>query len=296
MEQGAEVIEYTDPGCSWAWGAEGRLRLLWWRYGHAVRWRRVLGGLVGDLANYLGEYDPVAVAPGFADYWRGVSTHTGMPYPARLQWMYASTEPAGIAVKAAHRQGEAVAGRVLRRLREATFVDGRPPDTAERIGAAVAGVPGLDSTALLRDCERSEVRAAFRADWAETRDPNDDVRSLVDDREGGGAARESEGHLRYVFPTVIMRGPGGERTVAGWQPPTAYAEALAAVAPDAVRAPRPDPSPAEVFATWPTAAPAELRLLCGDDAVPPGGTVRVDTGGGAFWLTEVEAARRGLVA
>ena len=28
-----EVIEYTDPVCSWAWGSEPKLRLLRWRHG-----------------------------------------------------------------------------------------------------------------------------------------------------------------------------------------------------------------------------------------------------------------------
>ena len=47
----AEVTEYTDPICSWAWGTEPKLRLLQWRPGHRLSWRVAMGGLVGDAAN-----------------------------------------------------------------------------------------------------------------------------------------------------------------------------------------------------------------------------------------------------
>lgn len=44
----AEVVEYTDPICSWAWGTEPKLRLLQWRFASRMRWRVVLGGLVHE--------------------------------------------------------------------------------------------------------------------------------------------------------------------------------------------------------------------------------------------------------
>jgi len=144
-----EVVEYTDPGCSWAWGSEPKLRLLRWRFGDRLRWRRVLGGLIGDMRNYLDGFDAVQAAPGFSRYWAHVAATTGMPYPAGLSWMYRSTEPACLAAKAAELQGADVAERVLRRLREATFVFGEPPDTPERIRTALRGVPALDLGTML---------------------------------------------------------------------------------------------------------------------------------------------------
>ena len=122
-----EVVEYTDPGCSWAWGSEPKLRLLRWRFGDRLRWRRVLGGLIGDMRNYLDGFDAVQAAPGFSRYWAHVAATTGMPYPAGLSWMYRSTEPACLAAKAAELQSADVAERVLRRLREEfgdLFLDG----------------------------------------------------------------------------------------------------------------------------------------------------------------------------
>ena len=116
-----EVIEFTDPGCSWAWGSEPKLRRLRWRHGDRLGWRSVMGGLVGDMRHYLEAFDPIAAAPGFARYWANVGATTGMPWPVRLARMYDSTEPACLAVKAAGMQGDAVAARALRRLREATL-------------------------------------------------------------------------------------------------------------------------------------------------------------------------------
>jgi protein-disulfide isomerase-like protein with CxxC motif len=289
----AEVVEYTDPGCSWAWGSEPKLRLLRWRFGDRLRWRRVMGGLFGDLHNVNPDFDPVALAPHFAQYWGAVAERTGMPYPARLQWVYRSTEPACRAVKAAERQGADAADEVLRRLREATFVFGEPPDTPERIRAGLRGARGVDLDRLARDLDHPAVSEAFRADWAETREPNDYVQTLEDEGEGGGTAKHTEGHWRYVFPTVIVRGPEGERTVAGWKPYETYVDALEAAAPGVTADPRPDPTPEEVLAETGTAAARELELLCGG-AGPPAEAVDCNFGGGRFWLTRQMAAARDL--
>ena len=289
-----EVVEFTDPGCSWAWGSEPKFRLLRWRHGGRLCWRRVMGGLVGDMRNYIEAFDPVAAAPGFSAYWARVAAATGMPFPARLGRMYRSTEPACRAVKAAELQGPELADRVLRRLREQTFVFGEPADDLERIAAAVADVPDLDVARLIAEWRSPQVAAAFTGDWVETRAPNAYVRSLEDEGEGGGRAKQTEGHWRYVFPTVVFRGPAGERTVPGWKPYERYEEALEAVTPGATRDPRPDPTLAEAFAAWPALAEKELGVLCGAGARPPANIVAFDAGGGTYWLTAAEARARGL--
>ena len=289
-----EVVEYTDPGCSWAWGSEPKLRLLRWRFGDRLRWRRVLGGLIGDMRNYLDGFDAVQAAPGFSRYWAHVAATTGMPYPAGLSWMYRSTEPACLAAKAAELQGADVAERVLRRLREATFVFGEPPDTPERIRTALRGVPALDLERLGVDSSSPRVRDAFRADWEEARAPNAYALSLEEDGEGSGRAKESEGHRRYVFPTVIFRGPEGERTVPGWKPYERYEEALVAVAAGPLRDPRPAPTPMEAFATWAALAATELEVVCGPGASAPPGVITCDRGGGLYWLSPDEAETRGI--
>lgn len=289
-----EVVEFTDPGCSWAWGTEPKLRLLRWRHGDRFRWRTVLGGLIGDMENYVEGFDPVRNARSRVRYWREVWEHTRMTYPASLEWMYRSTEPAGKAVKAAEQQGPDVAARVLRRLREQTFVFGRPPDTTDLILEAVRGVDGLDAARLATELRSEVTEKAFREDWEETRRPNDYVMTLEGDRPGIGRAKQTEGHWRFVFPTIVFRGPAGEATVPGWCPYEEYEAAIETALPGTTADPRPDPAPDDVFTTWPTATERELEVLCGEGAGPPSGVVAHDWGEGLFYLTATEASARGL--
>lgn len=289
-----DVVEFTDPGCSWAWGTEPKLRLLRHRFGGRLRWRRVLGGLIGDMNNYVEDFDPVRGAKSQIRYWRDVYEHTRMTYPAGLEWMYSSTEPAGKAVKAAELQSDEVGGRVLRRLRESVFVFGRPADTPQRILEAVGGVEGLDLDRFAADLGSPESEKAFREDWEETRRPNEYVMKLEGDRPGIGRAKRTEGHWRFVFPTLVFRGPAGEATVPGWCPYERYEEAMEEVAPGVTADPPPDPTPADVFGAWPTATARELEVLCGPGASPPEGIVTYDWGEGSFFLTAREARSRGI--
>lgn len=289
-----QITEFTDPGCSWAWGTEPKLRLLRWRFGDKLRWRRVLGGLIGDMNNYVPDFDPVRGARSQIRYWRTVYEHTGMTYPGRLQWMYGSTEPAGKAVKAAELQSDDVAGRVLRRLREATFVYGTPPDTTGRILDAVRGVEGLDLERFEIELRSEIVEKAFGEDWEETRRPNEYVMTLEGDRPGIGRAKHTEGHWRFVFPTLIFRGPGGEATVPGWCPYEEYEAAMEAASAGSTSSPMRAPTPEELFVTWPTASAKELEVLCGPGAAPPSGVASYDWGDGLFYLTETEARTRAI--
>ena len=289
-----EVVEFTDPGCSWAWGTEPKLRLLRWRYGVRLRWRRVLGGLIGDMNSYIEDFDPVRAAKRYVSYWREVYKHTQMTYPAHLKWMYSSTEPAGKAVKAAELQSEAVAGRVLRRLREQTFVFGRPPDNTERILDALHGVADLDLDRLDVDLSSEIVEKSFQEDWEETRRPNQHVMTLEGDWPGIGRAKQTEGHWRFVFPTLIFRGADREATVPGWCAYDDYEGAMEQVAPGSTDERRADPNPDEVFEAWGSASAKELEVLCGSGAPPPRDVVAHDWGDGLFYLTRAEAEARNL--
>src|SRR5688500_20322890 len=102
--EGIEVVEFTDPGCSWAWGTEPKLRLLAWRFGDRLRWRRVLGGLIGDMNNYVDDFDPVRAAERYIPYWRSVYERTHTTYPTRLKWMCAAPGTGGRAVEGPGRE------------------------------------------------------------------------------------------------------------------------------------------------------------------------------------------------
>ncbi len=130
-----EVTEFTDPGCVWSWSSEPKLRRLRRQYGDRVAWRRVFGIQIDDVKLSFPDRDPVDGAEEWRADWLAVAAHSGAPITPRLEWMHASTWPASRAAKAAEAQGDEVAEAVLRRLREAVFVDGRPADNPERIAA-----------------------------------------------------------------------------------------------------------------------------------------------------------------
>ena len=224
-----DIVEYTDPACPWAWGSEPKFRGLRAELGRsAVRWRRVFGILFDE-----GEPpapDPAAEAKWYLAELEEISGHTGAPWPKRLLWVTASSWPASLAAKAAEQQGPEIADAVLDRLRETTFVDGEPADTPERVIAALRGrVPGLDLDALASAAAGEQVRAAVRADWAETRRPCTEVMTLATPGRHPGRAKplgeDPEDGFRYALPTLIFEGPGGRAVVPGWRPLEEYLDA-----------------------------------------------------------------------
>ncbi|WP_236791499.1 DsbA family protein [Amycolatopsis sp. GM8] len=273
-----EVVEYTDPACPWAWGSEPKFRRL--RLATAplgVRWRRVFGILfdTGDDP----PPDPDAEAAWYADFVAGISAHTGAPHAAKLAWLTRTSWPASMAAKAAEAQGEQVADRVLRRLRETTFVAGRPADSVHSVLTAVRTVPGLDVDRLARDLPEREE--AVRRDWAETREPCAEVRRL--DRPGphSGRAKEVSGHLRYALPTLIFRGDRGRRVVPGWRPLTEYLTAIEEVTGETPREVR--LTAEEALHRFGSLTGPELELLTGDRK-PPSQAVSVPANNGPLWI------------
>jgi protein-disulfide isomerase-like protein with CxxC motif len=291
-----QAVEFTDPMCSWAWGTEPKSRRLRWQYGDRIELRRVFVGIFspGWEAPLLTEEGKQHPAAGMyyrpEEYFAVVTETTGAPYASpQHRPVHNSEDPCRVAI-AARAQGADVAERVLRRLRESLFVHGRPADTVERALEAVAGVPGLDAARLAKDAVDPDTEAAWQADWAEARRPNEDVINRQDKRPGRGAAQPQNGQLRYGLPCVLLRGPAGEVTVAGWCEWSVWESALAQVAPGLPAAVRPLPSPAEAMARWPTLTRAEVDELCGPGVSPPPG-VRVHRWpGGEMWVSEDEAA------
>jgi predicted DsbA family dithiol-disulfide isomerase len=284
MTETVEVIEFTDPGCAWSWGSEPIMRWLARRYEGRLRWRRVFGvQLDGPAGADVGEA-PEELREG----WLAIAEHTSAPVAERLERGHASTRPAALAAKAAELQGAAAAEAVLRRLREAFFVVGRPPDTPSRIFEAIEGLPSVDAGRLLEDLESDAVAAALELDWGEARRPHQDV--ILLDGEGphpGGAKRDGETQ-RYAFPTVVARGPGGERVVPGWRAPHRYRDAVEAVAPSLARARESPPDPSAALERYRSVTAWDLTLLTGGQEARPE-AVLVQTATSPLWLHREEA-------
>lgn len=290
------VVEITDPACGFAWGTEPKYRRLRWQHGKAIRgWRRVMTGIFapGWRAEVGFPEDDAAACAAYEAFLAPIAALTGMPYPIPVHHVMASSEDACRVAIAAAPQGPTVGEAVLRRLRESWFVAGRPADTVERALAAAAGVQGLDLDRLERALADPATERAWQTDWAAARRPNEYVRNLPDRRPGMGAAQDQNGKRRYGLPCLILTGPAGEVTVAGWRDWADWEKAVETVCPGAVAAARPLPTPEEAFAAWPSWALAELDELCGPGAEPPSATVEQQRPGGTIWLTRDEAVRRG---
>lgn len=266
-------------------GAEPTFRLLRQTLGAGASWRRVFGILFDEDDDPAP--DPDAEARWYEGFIREVTAHTRAPCAERLHWLTRTSWPASRAVKAASAQGEEAASRVLRRLRETTFVLGTPADTPEGVREAVSGVPGLDAARLTREMAQRAVDAAVRADHAEARRPHPQVWGLKEPGPHPGGAKELEEGHRYALPTLLFEGPGGTVCVPGHRPLSAYL----AAARDAARVPLPDPvrlPPAVALERWRTLTGPELAALT-TGGEPPPGAVRLATGNGPLWLHPEEA-------
>jgi hypothetical protein len=241
-----------------------------------------MGDLVPDRRAAQPDFDAELAAPKLAEYWRVAYEQTRMTWPARLRWAPIASETAARAVKAAELQGADAASALLRALRESCFVYSAPADDLDRIDALARRVDGVDAGRLRADVAR--VDAAFAADREETRRPNEHSRTIRETQWGRGDAKPDADGWRYVFPTLLFRGPGGEQTVAGWHPWNDYLAAMEAAVPGSTESPRPDPTPDEALAEWPLLTERELEVLCGEGAMPPADAKPYDWGGGTAWL------------
>jgi putative protein-disulfide isomerase len=254
-----EVRHYSDPACSWSWGAEPQLRKLMWEFGDALRFRWVMGGLA---RRYGPEYrDEEAGITGARDcfdglmaHWLDVGGETEMPIDARL-WRHNpidSTHPACQAVKAASEQGAELAYRYLRRLREGLMCEHKKLDYAEAL-IGEAGPAGLNVDRFRIDLRSHAITEAFAADLDEVRNPPAAARDA-------GAVKRTEGHERLSFPSAVFVGEDGERHgVWGWQPYEAYRDAALAAGASAER--EGAPGPLEVIERFGRATTKEIEVL-----------------------------------
>lgn len=274
-----EVVEYTDPACAWAWGSEPAFRLLRSRFRVGLSWRRVFAILFDE--DDAPAPDAEAERRHYERWLADVSNTTGAPYPERLERVPRSSVPASLVAKAAERQGARVGDRVLRRLREAMFVDGVPPDDLERALHVAAEVPGVDVARLREDAGSAAVAAAVAADRAEARRPDPAVDRALANGPHPGRPKTLDTGRRYALPTLHLRGPNGNRWLPGWRSPADYVAAARGLAPDLAVHDGPLTG-SELVEEMGSVTAAELRLLTGDER-PPRGVTRVATRGGGVW-------------
>jgi predicted DsbA family dithiol-disulfide isomerase len=243
------AFEYTDVNSFEAWSAEPVLRRVRRRYEDVAWWRSVQA--TPKRSQAAPEIERAR--------WLAAAT---APVPARLEYLAATPASAARAAHAARHQGRHRAEAVLRRLREATFVHGRPVDDVDGIHAAVAGIPDLDVWRLIRDLDSPDVVWSVDTDHKMT--------------------------LRHGFsaPTVLFRGPRGDIAVRGVQSFESYVTAAETVAPGITGLLWAPPlSPDALLERYRSLTLADLG-----NAAPPTYAVRLQTATTPLWLHPAEPA------
>ena len=171
-----EIIEFTDPVCTWCWGSEPVLRKLETRYGEQVKISYIMGGLVQDIMSFYDSHNDIGGDPdrsnrNIARHWVEASERHGMPVKSEGFKLFSrehpSTYPQNIAYKAAQMQGQALANRFLRRIREASAAEARQTNTTEVL-LELASEVGLDIARFLDDFTSGPAQKAFEQDLAIT--------------------------------------------------------------------------------------------------------------------------------
>lgn len=219
-----EITLFTDPACPFAFSAEpARLRLRW-HYGPALRWRpRMI-----ILTSEPGEAEKLAEGAA------GLQRRYGMPIDPGPYPRACSSEPACLAVVATRCNAPAAEEPLLRGLRVRTMAGGLLDDP--ELIAAAARDAGIDPAALESWTATDAAREALAADAAAARKPSASARALDHKLSG------PRGERRYSAPSYELRRSdgGASASVPGFNPVEAYEAAIASIAPELERAPKPD--------------------------------------------------------
>jgi hypothetical protein len=224
------------------------MRLRWY-YGEQLRWttRMIVLTLEPGEAEKLAQGAP------------DLQARYGMPIDPAPHARPGSSEPACRAVVAARLNAPPLQEPLLRRLRVRFFLDG-VIDDPELIAGAARDV-GLDPAQLLEWCAQEQVEQALQGDIAAARSPLPAARAL--DHKLGGPREER----RYTAPSYEIAAPDGRTSaVPGFNPAEVYETAIANLAPQLVRRPR--PSSVEEVLAWAgeALATAEIAMITRFDA------------------------------
>jgi 2-hydroxychromene-2-carboxylate isomerase len=227
-----QITLFTDPACPFAFCAEPARWCLRWHYGDQLSWRTTMIVLTLEP----GEAEKLAQgAP-------GLQRRFGMPIDPVPYARPASSEPACRAVVAARLHAPQAEEALLRRLRVGAMLGGLLDDPATI--AAAAAEAGLDPAELRAWGVTAEVQAALQSDVEAARSPSAAARAL--DHKLGGPREQR----RYTAPSYELRRTDGGAAFAlpGFHPVEAYDAAVANLAPELVR--RPKPSAVEELLAW----------------------------------------------
>ncbi len=165
-----EATYFTDPFCSACWAIEPQLLRLREEYDDQVRMTIKMSGLMRSWKDFEGDLKQYGGPEHIAAFWDQMAQSIGMPMEGAV-WREdppASTWPSNMAYRAAVLQGESLASRYLRRMREAVLTE-RKNLARPEILKSLAEEVGLDPNRLWRDMNSEPVARAFYEDMVEAR-------------------------------------------------------------------------------------------------------------------------------
>ncbi len=172
-----EIIEFTDPACTWCWGSEPILRKLQYRYKEQLKISFIMGGLVEDAHTFMDNRNNIGgdlnlFNKQVGEHWLEASERHGMPVQAKGFKLFddenPSTYPMNIAYKAAQFQDEAKANKFLRRMREAIAAEAKQANKMEVL-IELAQDSGLNISEFIEDMKNGKAEKAFEEDRYLTR-------------------------------------------------------------------------------------------------------------------------------
>ena len=172
MNTSIEIIEFTDPACTWCWGSEPMLRKLEYYFVDSLKISYSMGGLVKDAKTFMDQKNNIGgdlkqFNQQVAKHWLEASEQHGMPVQTDGFELFTesdcSTYPMNIAYKAAQFQGEKIANRFLRRMREAIAAEARQANRTEVL-IELANEIGLNIPLFITSFNNGTAEKAFQSD------------------------------------------------------------------------------------------------------------------------------------
>jgi predicted DsbA family dithiol-disulfide isomerase len=248
------IIEYTDPGCPWAYSAEPFRRRLAWLYGDELTFARRLVGLAERPEEYADKgFTPSRQSAAF----KQIAADHGMPIDTRERPRMAATVPACRAVVAARLHAPEHEVALLRGLRLRHF-GGQLLDEPETIAGAARDA-GIDPGELERWTAGDDVERALREDMAHAREPIPAAR-VLDHKLANWS-----GGVRYTCPSYEIHRAADDVRIAvpGFQPFPVYDVVTANFVPGLQR--RDEPASAAEVLEWAgePLATQEVAVVCG---------------------------------
>lgn len=166
------IYQFTDPTCIWCWGNEPTMRAIDYLYGDKVRIEFIMGGLIEDIStlyNIEGSKEHIITEANHRihENWLIASHRHGMPVseePLTLYTeQYRSSFPQNIAYEAAKRIDKLKSKSMLRRLREATFLENRRTSQMDVL-IELAIQAGLNAAEFIEQYTYGDAQADFMRD------------------------------------------------------------------------------------------------------------------------------------